>query len=43
MVQQIEISIMGDHIKIPLEVCYFLHELYKMRGNTIVGEQERKK
>lgn len=34
---------MGDHIKIPLKVCYFLNELFKMQGNTIVGEREGKK
>lgn len=33
---------MGDHIKIPLEVRYFLNELFEMQRNTIVGQRERK-
>lgn len=31
---------MGDGIKIPLEVCCFLAELFKMQENTTRGEQE---
>lgn len=33
---------MGDHNKIPLEVCYFLNELFKMQGHTTVGKWEGK-